>query len=569
MAFMLARYNWPAISSHVKRVTADHPRRNCLPFLAALLVVLAKVAICVVMTGLANAQPVVATTTFSPNSVTISTSEGAPYGDCDFWVQGPSSCSHESNFGYGPTKVIRLYICLSGEVSLASCSQQPAVTGPLSTAMLGRINAGIAAYAGTGIRLMIRFTYNMGPNGPGAMDAPIDVISTHIDQLAPILVQNKDLIFALEAGFIGTWGEWHQSTNGNDTAAAHKAVLDKELSYFNGLFPILVRWPGDLITYTGNAMPPPGLGLHDDYYASDQDDGFTWNPCSPWCLPHYNQSQFMSYGAEVSTNTMFVGEFGALYATLQSCDALDAYSNMFHPQSISLYPYPPEVGTELQNEGCSTSFYNQVGTRIVLQQATISGNTIPGGTLSLALTMLNVGYGRVIRQRPATLILIQNGQTLAQIPIPIANMDLRTLQRNVPQTFQFQFPLPATVLPGPISAALFIPDPAPSLSSQPAYALPLNSLDQNGSPIFDATTGYNFFFGSGPSLGRSFQLDPAGSLTSNPNEVVDGAYSIKGSYSGTNSYTPYLETVPSVLPLISAISLCSNPSISWRTRASR
>jgi hypothetical protein len=38
------------------------------------------------------------------------------------------------------------------------------------------------------------------------MDAPIDVISGHIDQLAPILLQYEDLVFALEAGFIGTWG---------------------------------------------------------------------------------------------------------------------------------------------------------------------------------------------------------------------------------------------------------------------------------------------------------------------------------------------------------------------------
>ncbi|HEX8892452.1 MAG TPA: hypothetical protein VF783_03965, partial [Terriglobales bacterium] len=47
------------------------------------------------------------TETFSPNSVTISTSEGAPYGDCNFWVQGAAECTHESNLGYGPTKVVR------------------------------------------------------------------------------------------------------------------------------------------------------------------------------------------------------------------------------------------------------------------------------------------------------------------------------------------------------------------------------------------------------------------------------------------------------------------------------
>ncbi len=436
------------------------------------------------------------TESFSPNSTTISTSEGAPYGDCNFWIHGPANCNNESNLGYGPTKVLRLYICLSGEVSISTCSQQPKVTGPLSSAMLNAINAGIAAYAGSGIRLMVRFTYNFGPIGPGAMDAPIDVISTHIDQLAPIMFQNKDLIFALEAGFIGTWGEWHDSTNGNDTAAAQKIVLDKELSYFNGLFPILVRYPGDLIQYTGST-PQVGLGLHDDYYASNSDDGATWNPCDTgagYCSSNYTASLLKSYAAKVSRMVMFAGEFGALYGTLQSCSALNHYSYTYHPQSISLFPFPSDIGTELQNEGCALTFYNKVGTRIELQKATIIGDPIANGKLYFALTLVNAGYGRVIRQCPVTLVLLQNGTSVAQIPIPIADMDLRRLSSStkpLARTFQFEVTLPATLPSGPVTANLLVPDPASSLSSQAAYALPLNSVDQSNNAIFDAATGYN------------------------------------------------------------------------------
>src|SRR5689334_14150329 len=55
------------------------------------------------------------TNDFTPQSTTISTSEGAPYLNCDFWVAGPAQCQ-KTFFGYGPTRVVRLYICLSGEV---------------------------------------------------------------------------------------------------------------------------------------------------------------------------------------------------------------------------------------------------------------------------------------------------------------------------------------------------------------------------------------------------------------------------------------------------------------------
>jgi hypothetical protein len=55
------------------------------------------------------------TETFSPNSLTIPTSEGSPYGFCNFWTQEASTCAKQTNFGYGPTKVMQVYICLSGD----------------------------------------------------------------------------------------------------------------------------------------------------------------------------------------------------------------------------------------------------------------------------------------------------------------------------------------------------------------------------------------------------------------------------------------------------------------------
>jgi hypothetical protein len=393
---------------------------------------------------------------------------------------------------------VRLYVCLSGEVAVDSCSQQPAVTGPLSQGMLDDIDTRLHAFAGSGVRLLVRFVYNFGPIGPGAMDAPIDVISGHIDQLGPILLKNKDLMFSLEAGFIGTWGEWHDSTNGNDTAAAHQVVLDKELSYFGDAFPVLVRYPGDLIQYAGSLTPVANLGLHDDSYASDGDDGGTWNPCITaigYCFSGDTASQLQSYASEVSATSLFTGEFGAVDAALQGCGTLASSSYVYHLQSLSLFPYPTTVGTELQNEGCALTFYNRVGTRIELQKATLDGYPRANGQLTLGVTLINTGFGRVVRSRPASLVFVSSGQVIAQSPIPISAMDLRQLAPSASpaaQTFQFDVTLPPT-LPssGSISVALLIPDPAPSLGTQAAYALPLNSVDQSNNPVFDPATGFN------------------------------------------------------------------------------
>ncbi len=422
--------------------------------------------------------------TFTPNSATISTSEGAPYGDTDFWQ---SKITVSTAYGYGPTKVIRVYICLSGEVSLQQCSAQPAVTGPLSPAMLKGIDSGIAAYDRTGIRIMPRFTYNFGPIGPGAMDAPLKIITRHIDQVAPILLKHKDLIFALEAGFIGTWGEWHDSTNGNDTPHAQAVVLHRELRYFGQYFPIVVRRPAYDIEYAGLTRHRP-LGLHDDYYASNAFDAGTWLP-----TPTLTTAQLQNYAQQVSTTSLFVGEFGALYPTLQNCAALDAYSTTYHVQSISLGISPKTVGNYLDQQGCATSFFDKVGARIEITGATLTGDASPGAVMRAAVTLANTGYGRVIRERPVILVLLSGAREIARIPVGPGLFDLRKLAAGASRTFGFAFALPARLPKGSITVALLFQDPAPSLKPQAAYALPLNSVDQAGNAVFDPATGLNQF----------------------------------------------------------------------------
>jgi pimeloyl-ACP methyl ester carboxylesterase len=38
-------------------------------------------------------------------------------------------------------------------------------------------------------------------------------VVSHLDQLQPILTDNYDVIAFVQAGFIGSWGEWYYTTN--------------------------------------------------------------------------------------------------------------------------------------------------------------------------------------------------------------------------------------------------------------------------------------------------------------------------------------------------------------------
>jgi hypothetical protein len=354
--------------------------------------------------------------------------------------------------------------------------------------MLNGISNGIASFSGTGIRLLIRFIYNFGPAGPGARDVPASLIASHIDQLAPILRQHRDLVFALQGGFIGTWGEWHSSTSGNDNTASRKLVLDRLAQHFRGVFPILIRNPSHLMIWLGSSTPSPDFGIHNDYYASDPVDA-TYYP-----RDGFTEAEQRAFTQQTAATALFVAEFGALDQQRQACGTLDAYSYLYRPQSLSLYIYPGSVASYLQSQGCLLGFLNKVGTRIEARRVDATGSAAPGGTLRIALTLANAGYGRVIRARPATLVLHAGGQVVQQTPLSLAQLDLRTLgpaAQPTPRTFSFDLTLPSSLPSGTLTVSLLVPDPAPSLRPLAAYALPLNSLNTAGQEIFDPATGRN------------------------------------------------------------------------------
>jgi hypothetical protein len=62
-------------------------------------------------------------------------------------------------------------------------------------------------------------------------DAQLSVILAQLDQLKPLLSAHVDVITAVDAGFIGAWGEWHVSQRDYDQPAhpAKQQLVTKRL----------------------------------------------------------------------------------------------------------------------------------------------------------------------------------------------------------------------------------------------------------------------------------------------------------------------------------------------------
>lgn len=123
----------------------------------------------------------------------------------------------------------------------------------LDTGWLDLLAADFAAVRAAGCKAVLRFTYStsgdMSP--PYGADPPAARVLGHIAQLADTLNAAADVIEAVEAGFVGMWGEWYYTDNfgdvgtvtvqqGNDRLRIVAAMLD----LLDPRVFVLVRYPG-------------------------------------------------------------------------------------------------------------------------------------------------------------------------------------------------------------------------------------------------------------------------------------------------------------------------------------
>ena len=105
-----------------------------------------------------------------------------------------------------------------------------------------------------GLKAVLRFAYE---RDMGLKEGPtLDWILRHIDQLQPLLRRNVDVIYVLQAGFIGAWGEWHSAARiAQDDYVARAAIIKRLLEALPEERMLQVRVP----KYKRLALTQPAL----------------------------------------------------------------------------------------------------------------------------------------------------------------------------------------------------------------------------------------------------------------------------------------------------------------------
>lgn len=385
-------------------------------------------------------------------------------------------------------------------------------TGPLPQELLGNLGTGLAAIRASGEKIVLRFAYTWD-SYPNVTEA---VIEQQIAQLGPVLAANADVIDHFEAGFLGMWGEWHDSAYTDPFSQAEAAtryrVLLTELDDFPATVPIAVRYP--IFNYefqTMAATPPAGctladgctptsaqldrLGFHDDCFLSDGADMGTYdqNLWLGWFDVSVKRSWVTGMRTASGADKIVGGETcdsagdddaaGVNAQAQLSAQHFSEINEDYAPVNINIWKAANLAASG--NDPAETLFTRakrKLGYRLRLVDATFPTTVTPGASMAFSAHLANDGYAGVIRQRPVYLVF-DNGTHRYNVPMP--GLDPRLWLPGAVSVPAQNVTLPA-MASGSYTVALWLPDASSGLDANPAYSIRLANTG-----TWNATTGYN------------------------------------------------------------------------------
>ncbi len=346
-----------------------------------------------------------------------------------------------------------------------------------------------------GLKIIIRFSYS-NAQGNTAQQPTKSQILTHISQLSTILNTNKDVIFSLQAGFIGTWGEWYYTNStefGTDGTiseiqwANRKEIIDAMLAATPIEIPVQVRYAGIKTKMYGNVQlneqaayqntAKARIGFYNDAFLNDYGDQGTYDVSSQCANPvgttdyNYisNETKYLPMTGE--TNGLNTCNNGARTNGTNAINEL----NLTNWTTLNRDYYTP-FWTQIINSDHYDEIVKNLGYRFVLNSSTITSNN---SDFDLTLNISNVGYARPFKERNVYLIL-KNTLT-DEITTALINTDIRTWESSVSISQNFNLGLTGT-----FQLYLWMPDKETALESNADYSIQFANTN-----TWELETGYN------------------------------------------------------------------------------
>ncbi len=291
-----------------------------------------------------------------------------------------------------------------------------------------------------GSKVIVRFCYDPWFDGHSNTTAEHEWVLRHIEQLAPLLTKNIDIVVALEMGMHGAFGEMHSDTS--ITYARVAEAVNKMLRLTPPELKILTRtgnysaavlgfenWGVDfnidsdvfkkIAEAKGDTMYRVGM-FNDGYLGTEYDYG-TWGAD---CGKSICREEGVAWLEKYSVNTPYGGEAVATasgYKVINTPDFLahegfrthTSYLNMhWNNNVIDSWKAAHFSGKDYEYDGEedeSLTGYKYIedhlGYRFVLRESWLPDTVFAGEQLKGKIKVQNVGFGNLTRKAAVKLLL--------------------------------------------------------------------------------------------------------------------------------------------------------------------
>ena len=336
-----------------------------------------------------------------------------------------------------------------------------------------------------GGKAIVRFAYKNSENDR-PWDATEEWVMRHIEQVTPILQENEDVLLALQAGFVGVWGEWYYTTNFNMNPSSdasyepRKRVLNALLQAVPKSRQIQLRTPefkmklmkvslADTITRATahNESDISRVGGHNDCFLASINDTGTFHGDTDRTLWKAD-TRYTIMGGESCNPSQYCACDNALK------DLADYHWTYLNSA------YHTSVLGRWRTEKCYDEVALRLGYRLSIDKAYISPKIAAGTESRLVLQILNEGFASPQNPREAELIITDKSGKNTAVKLDV---DPRTWFGGTTTTLDITVP---ALSEGEYTLSLNLPDPQPTLRNNPFYSI---QLANEG--VWDENTGFN------------------------------------------------------------------------------
>jgi hypothetical protein len=362
---------------------------------------------------------------------------------------------------------------------------------PISQSFIDGLRNDLKAAREAGVKLIVRFSYNYVGGGP---DTSRDRILGHLEQLRPVFAENYDVIAYLHAGFIGKYGEWHNSTNNLVNPEDTKAIVFKILSVLPQQRMVALRYAKwKKIMFNSNAPLTKEqaftgtyrarVGNNNQCFLAGFEDWGTYNSIHASEIEEQKQylradNQYVVQGGETCNSDSEAQPYITCSNAVKEMAKL-RFSDLNAK-------YEPEVLKKWQRDGCMSQIQLRLGYRFYLSTSAMPSSVKPGGDLAMNFTIGNAGWGSLYNSRLVEIVM-RNKTTGAEYYVRV-NQDPRRWTGGLKSQVYVSAGIPTNMPAGTYDMFLNLPDPASKLYGKPEYSIRLGNKN-----VWEPTTGYNSF----------------------------------------------------------------------------